>query len=233
MKARAASIAADIEPELVFAVDAIFPLEPLIASLKALRSAFPHMPVSIFTETLGGSEQRLREGVAHFAIFPLADDGRRRSDGGLFRLDRCRSRRQRRSSARKRARADRARDARAACPARPDRPHAADPKSARRHRQPSHLALRRSFDPARIPPRRIRLVQHAASHGPRADRTGAAEGAEARRARPVPVPRPCRACARARDRPRRALAHRGLAGANGGRLSSERPPFATRPAGRV
>ena len=74
MKARAASIAADIEPELVFAVDAIFPLEPLIASLKALRDAFPHTPVSIFTETLGGSEQRLREGVAHFAIFPLGDD---------------------------------------------------------------------------------------------------------------------------------------------------------------
>jgi DNA-binding transcriptional LysR family regulator len=75
MKARAASIAADIEPELVFAVDAIFPFEPLIASLKAMRNAFPHMPVSIFTETLGGSEQRLREGVAHFAIFPLATTG--------------------------------------------------------------------------------------------------------------------------------------------------------------
>jgi DNA-binding transcriptional LysR family regulator len=33
------------------------------------------MPVSIFTETLGGSEQRLREGVAHFATFPRATTG--------------------------------------------------------------------------------------------------------------------------------------------------------------
>jgi DNA-binding transcriptional LysR family regulator len=43
-----------------------------MASLKALRAQFPMMPVSIFTESLGGSEQRLREGVAHFALFPLA-----------------------------------------------------------------------------------------------------------------------------------------------------------------
>jgi DNA-binding transcriptional LysR family regulator len=75
LKARAASIASEIEPELVFAVDALFPHEPLIASLKALGKEFPGLPVSIFTETLGGSEQRLREGVADFAIYPLATTG--------------------------------------------------------------------------------------------------------------------------------------------------------------
>ena len=75
LKARAASIAAEIEPDLVFAVDAIFPHDLLIASLKALRDAFPLLPVSIFTESLGGSEQRLREGVAQFAIYPLATTG--------------------------------------------------------------------------------------------------------------------------------------------------------------
>jgi DNA-binding transcriptional LysR family regulator len=75
LKARAASIASDIEPELIFAIDAIFPHEPLIASLKALRLAYPLLPVSIFTESLGGSEQRLREGVAQFAIYPLATTG--------------------------------------------------------------------------------------------------------------------------------------------------------------
>ena len=72
VRERAASIAADIEPELAFAVDAVFPNPPLMASLKALRAQFPMMPVSIFTESLGGSEQRLREGVAHFALLPLA-----------------------------------------------------------------------------------------------------------------------------------------------------------------
>ena len=75
LKARAASIASEIEPDLVFAVDAIFPHELLIASLKALRDAFPLLPVSIFTETLGGSEQRLRDGVAQFAIYPPAPPG--------------------------------------------------------------------------------------------------------------------------------------------------------------
>jgi DNA-binding transcriptional LysR family regulator len=75
LKRRAACIAAQVEPELVFAADAIFPHEPLIASLKALRDEFPAVPVSIFTETLGGSEQRLREGVAQFAIFPTPPIG--------------------------------------------------------------------------------------------------------------------------------------------------------------
>lgn len=75
LKRRAACIAAKVEPELVFAVDAIFPHEPLIASLKALREEFPDLPVSIFTETLGGSEQRLRDGVAQFAIYPMPPGG--------------------------------------------------------------------------------------------------------------------------------------------------------------
>jgi DNA-binding transcriptional LysR family regulator len=75
LKARAASIASDVEPELVFAVDAFIPHEPLIASLKALRDQFPTVPVSIFTESLGGSEQRLRDGVAQFAIYPMPPSG--------------------------------------------------------------------------------------------------------------------------------------------------------------
>ena len=75
LKRRAACIAAQVEPELVFAVDAIFPHEPLIASLKALRQKFPDVPVSIFTESLGGSEQRLRDDVAQFAIFPMPLSG--------------------------------------------------------------------------------------------------------------------------------------------------------------
>ena len=75
LKRRAACMADKVEPELVFAVDAIFPHEPLIASLKALRDEFPAVPVSIFTESLGGSEQRLRDGVAQFAIYPTPAAG--------------------------------------------------------------------------------------------------------------------------------------------------------------
>src|SRR5271165_4308681 len=63
LKARAASIAADVEPELSFAVDPVFPHEPLIEGLKALSREYPRLPVAIFTEALGGSEQRLRDGV--------------------------------------------------------------------------------------------------------------------------------------------------------------------------
>jgi DNA-binding transcriptional LysR family regulator len=70
MKARAASIASDVEPELSFAVDPIFPHEPLIGVLKDLAGLYPRLPVTIFTEALGGAEQRLRDGVAQFAIAP-------------------------------------------------------------------------------------------------------------------------------------------------------------------
>ena len=68
LRARAESIAADVEPELALAVDGIFPLPVLTASLKAVSHAFPYLPVSLFTEGLGGSEQRLREGYARLAI---------------------------------------------------------------------------------------------------------------------------------------------------------------------
>ena len=92
LKARAASIAAEIEPDLVFAVDAIFPHEPLIASLKALRDAFPLLPVSIFTETprrLGAAAARRRGAVRHLS--DAAARRRRRPRGRLSRPDRRRS----------------------------------------------------------------------------------------------------------------------------------------------
>jgi DNA-binding transcriptional LysR family regulator len=77
LKSRAASIASDIEPELTLAVDAIFPNELLMASLKAVRDEFPQTPVSVFTEGLGGPEQRLRDGIVRLAIYPLAVTGAR------------------------------------------------------------------------------------------------------------------------------------------------------------
>jgi DNA-binding transcriptional LysR family regulator len=70
LKARAQSIAFEVEPELSFAVDAVLPNVALMPSLKGLSELFPHLPVTLFTEGLGGAEQRLREGTARFAIYP-------------------------------------------------------------------------------------------------------------------------------------------------------------------
>ena len=72
LRARAQSMADEVEPELTLAVDAIFPIPLLMESLKALRKAFPLLPATVFTEALGGAEQRLRDGAARLAIYPIA-----------------------------------------------------------------------------------------------------------------------------------------------------------------
>jgi DNA-binding transcriptional LysR family regulator len=69
LRAHAESIAAEVEPELSLAVDAVLPEDPLRASLKALSQEFPHLPVTLFTEGLGGAEQRLRDRVARLGIY--------------------------------------------------------------------------------------------------------------------------------------------------------------------
>jgi DNA-binding transcriptional LysR family regulator len=75
LRARAESIASDIEPELTLAVDAMFPNAVLMESLRALSREFPGLPVTVFTEGLGGPEQRLRDGVVRFAIYSLLATG--------------------------------------------------------------------------------------------------------------------------------------------------------------
>jgi DNA-binding transcriptional LysR family regulator len=74
MRARAQSIVEGVEPELTLAVDAMFPIPLLMESLKELRVNFPLLPATVFTEALGGSEQRLREGAARLAIYPMWPD---------------------------------------------------------------------------------------------------------------------------------------------------------------
>lgn len=69
LKARAETIKADIEPELTLAVDAMIPNGVLTKSLKGLSEAFPCLPVVLFTEGLGGAEQRLRDGVARLGLY--------------------------------------------------------------------------------------------------------------------------------------------------------------------
>ncbi len=72
MRARAQSIADDLEPELTLAVDAVFPIPLLIRSLEALREEFPHLPATVFTEPLGGAHETLKSGSARMAIYPLS-----------------------------------------------------------------------------------------------------------------------------------------------------------------
>jgi DNA-binding transcriptional LysR family regulator len=70
LRARADSIASDVEPELTLAVEAMFPNGLLMESLKVLRAAFPNLPVTVFTEALGGVDQRLIDGTARLALYP-------------------------------------------------------------------------------------------------------------------------------------------------------------------
>ncbi|MET1028067.1 MAG: LysR family transcriptional regulator [Dongiaceae bacterium] len=75
LRARAESIADDIEPELALAVDPVFPTNILMESLGALDRQFPQLPVLLFTDGLGGPEQRLRDGAARLAIYSLLATG--------------------------------------------------------------------------------------------------------------------------------------------------------------
>ncbi|WP_246376780.1 LysR family transcriptional regulator [Gluconacetobacter aggeris] len=67
-QALAAGIREGIEPELAVAIDPLVPTAAFIDSLRALRAAFPHLPVSFSTEGLGGAERRLRRGEAALAL---------------------------------------------------------------------------------------------------------------------------------------------------------------------
>jgi DNA-binding transcriptional LysR family regulator len=70
LKARAESIAEDLEPELTLAVESMFPINVLTDALKDLQTRFPLLPVTVYTDALGGAEQRLRDGTARIAFYP-------------------------------------------------------------------------------------------------------------------------------------------------------------------
>lgn len=67
-----------LEPSLTLAIDPLVPTEPLIESLRALRDAFPDLPVSFSTEGIRGAERRLRADTASLAFClllpPVPDD---------------------------------------------------------------------------------------------------------------------------------------------------------------
>lgn len=71
----AGAIAAGLEPELVLAVDAVAPSEPVIASLGRLRAEFPALAVTLYTEGIWGGERRVRDGKAVLAVCALMPAG--------------------------------------------------------------------------------------------------------------------------------------------------------------
>jgi DNA-binding transcriptional LysR family regulator len=75
LRAHAETIAGGAEPELAFAVDPLFPTDILMESLRALQATFPCLQVTLLTEGLGATEQRLRDGQARFAIYSILTTG--------------------------------------------------------------------------------------------------------------------------------------------------------------
>jgi DNA-binding transcriptional LysR family regulator len=75
LRAHAETIAGGSEPELAFAVAPLFPTDLLMESLRALQATFPCPSVTVLTEGLGATEQRLRDGQARFAIYSIHATG--------------------------------------------------------------------------------------------------------------------------------------------------------------
>src|SRR6516164_2406995 len=75
LRSHAETIAGGTEPELTFAVDPVFPTDILMECLRALQATFPCLTVTLLTEGLGATEQRLRDGQARFAIYSILATG--------------------------------------------------------------------------------------------------------------------------------------------------------------
>ncbi len=183
IRARAQSMAEDVEPELTLAVE----LDAAdSAAYGEPEGVARRLPASARVRVHRGS--RRRRAAAARRRGPACDLYDRahkplRSRERVHDAHRPVARGGGQPSACRPAPADRARGARAARATRADRPHVAHPASFRRDRQPSHLAVRGPGDPPRFPARRLRLVQHAEPHGLRARRGRSAEEAYNRQSR--------------------------------------------------
>jgi len=71
LRSRVGSMVDGLEPALSLAIDPLFPSDVLMNALHAVEAAFPGLPLTLFTETFGGSERRLRSRTAHLAIYSL------------------------------------------------------------------------------------------------------------------------------------------------------------------
>ncbi len=208
LKARAESIAEELEPELTLAVESMFPMNVLTEALKALQVRFPLLPVTVYTEALGGAEQRLRDGAARIAFYPpnpiMTEN---RETEFVVTIPTVPVVAATHPLAREPAPLA-ARRAGAAGATGAHRSLTGERRLQCRHRQPPDLAFRRPQHAAGISAGGLRLVQHATADRLRAHPGGAAEGARHRPAQCAGVPHPRGLSARAHAGQGRALADR-------------------------
>ena len=67
-KARARSVAEGLEPELSVAVDVMFPMGALTRAATHSRAAFPHTPLRLYVEVLGGVIQPVLDGTCRIGV---------------------------------------------------------------------------------------------------------------------------------------------------------------------
>jgi DNA-binding transcriptional LysR family regulator len=68
LKARAKGISNGIEPELSAVVDVLFPIEAIAESALEFRVRFPHTPLRLYVEALGGAYQPVIDGRCSFGV---------------------------------------------------------------------------------------------------------------------------------------------------------------------
>ena len=73
-KARARTLAEGLEPELVVAVDVMFPIETLTAAVQTFHQAFPGTPLRLYVEALGAVLQPLLDGNCRVAVIGSLPD---------------------------------------------------------------------------------------------------------------------------------------------------------------
>jgi DNA-binding transcriptional LysR family regulator len=77
LKARAKGISGGLEPELSAVVDVLFPIEAIAESAREFRDRFPHTPLRLYVEALGGAYQPVLDGRCSLGIvgsLPISPD---------------------------------------------------------------------------------------------------------------------------------------------------------------
>lgn len=77
LKARARSMREGLEPELAVAVDVMYPMDALTGAATASHERFPHTPVRLYVEALGGVIKPVLDGTCSIGVIgslPLVPD---------------------------------------------------------------------------------------------------------------------------------------------------------------
>jgi len=77
LKARAKGISGGLESELSAVVDVLFPIQAIAESATEFRDRFPHTPLRLYVEALGGAYQPVLDGRCSFGVvgsLPIVPD---------------------------------------------------------------------------------------------------------------------------------------------------------------